>query len=191
MSFLAYLITDSAYGCATPKAFVRRLNGLLQAKHADCALYRDKHNEEYAGFAVAFVGLCRKRGVKAILHRDVALAKRLGADGVHLTSQQFDAITEAKRAGLMTVVSTHTIGEIVRAASMGADAVTYSPIFETPGKGAPKGLDDLNETAGKIEIPVIALGGIVTAEQIDAVKAAGAAGFASIRYFLEESICSK
>ena len=106
------------------------------------------------------------------------------ADGVHLTSSQFGAIETAKAAGLYTVVSTHSVDEIAHAEALGADAVTYSPVFASPGKGTPKGLEDLNETAGKINLPVIALGGIVTPAQIDAVKAAGAAGFASIRYFM-------
>ncbi len=191
MAFISYLITDGSYGCITPEAFAGRLDDLLQGKVVDYALYRDKNNTEYARFAVSFIAWCRDHGVKAILHREAALAHGLGADGVHLTSQQFDAIEGAKRTGLKTVISTHTRAEVALAASKGADAVTYSPIFDSPGKGTPKGLDDLNETAGKIDIPVIALGGIVTAEQIDAVKAAGAAGFASIRYFLEEPFCSK
>lgn len=191
MPFISYLITDGRYGCSGPEAFVKRLERALEAHRVDYALYRDKENSEYPRYAEAFVKLCRSRGVKAMLHRDVDLARTLSADGVHLTSQQFDAVASAVSTGLTTVVSTHTYDEIVQAASRGAAAVTYSPIFSSPGKGEPKGLEDLNETAGKIDIPVIALGGIVTANQIDAVKAAGAAGFASIRYFLEEPICSK
>ncbi|MEJ2469136.1 MAG: thiamine phosphate synthase [Campylobacterales bacterium] len=191
MPFFAYLITDGHYGCTAPGAFARRLDALFTAHAVAYALYRDKENPDYPRFAAVFIDVCRAHGVKAMLHRDIALAEDLGADGVHLTSTQSDAIARAKAAGLHTVISTHRADEIAHAHAEGADAVTYSPIFATPGKGAPKGLEDLNETAGKIDLPVIALGGIVTPDQIKAVKAAGAAGFASIRYFSKETFCSK
>ncbi|MGD9969385.1 MAG: thiamine phosphate synthase [Sulfuricurvum sp.] len=66
-----------------------------------------------------------------------------------------------------------------------SDAITYSPVFASPGKGEPKGLEDLKELVATINIPVFALGGIVTEEQIRAVETAGAYGFASIRYFIQ------
>lgn len=191
MPFIAYLITDGHYNCAAPGEFAKRLGAIFSAHPVEYALYRDKGNPDYTRFAAVFVDVCRAHGIKAMLHRDVALAAELGADGVHLTSAQSDAIGRAKAAGLYTVISTHSVVEIDRASAEGADAVTYSPIFESPGKGAPKGLEDLNETAGKIDLPVIALGGIVTPAQVKAVKAAGAAGFASIRYFSKETFCSK
>jgi len=191
MPFITYLITDGHYGCPTPGAFAKRLADIFDAHTIDYALYRDKENPNYTRFAAVFVDSCRLRGIKAMLHRDVALAEYLGADGVHLTSSQFEEIGRAKAAELYTVISTHTPVEVMHAAAEGADAVTYSPIFASPGKGEPKGLEDLNETAGKIDLPVIALVGITSAEQIRAVQAAGAAGFASIRYFSKETFCSK
>ena len=191
MPFFAYLITDAHYGCPTPGAFAKKLDDIFRAYAVDYALYRDKENPDYTRFAAAFVDVCQAHGVRAMLHRDVALALALGADGVHLTSAQFGAVAQAKADGLFTVVSTHSPVEVAHAAAEGADAATYSPIFASPGKGAPKGLDDLNETAGRIGLPIIALGGITGAEEISAVRAAGAAGFASIRYFSKDPFCSK
>jgi thiamine-phosphate pyrophosphorylase len=194
MPFFAYLITDAHYGCPTPGAFAKKLDAVFRAHPVDFALYRDKENPDYTRFAAVFVDVCHARGVRAMLHRDAALAAALGADGVHLTSAQFDAVAQAKAAGLFTVISTHSPVELAHASAEGADAATYSPIFASPGKGEPKGLEDLNETAGKIDLPVIALGGIVTPQQISAVQAAGAAGFASIRYFsnpTKDTFCSK
>jgi len=66
----------------------------------------------------------------------------------------------------------------------GADAITYSPVFDSPGKGEPKGLEDLKELVAKINIPVFALGGILSEDQIHQVAECGAYGFASIRYFV-------
>jgi thiamine-phosphate pyrophosphorylase len=60
---------------------------------------------------------------------------------------------------------------------------TFSPIFETPGKGAPVGLEVLKSVTSEVSIPVLALGGILTEAQISACERSGASGFASIRYF--------
>lgn len=184
--FSSYLITDGNYGCSAPGAFAKRLGTIFEKHRPDYALYRDKENPDYERFAAAFISVCEAYGVAAMLHQDIAMAVRLGAEGVHLTSNQFDEIAGAKAAGLLTFISAHSIVELAHASADGADAATYSPVFESPGKGIPKGLEDLKETAGKIDLPVIALGGIVTPGQIEAVKAAGAAGFASIRYFSKD-----
>jgi thiamine-phosphate pyrophosphorylase len=100
-----------------------------------------------------------------------------------LRSNQFDEIAKAKRHNLFVVISCHTSEEVERAEQLGADMVTLSPIFSTPNKGKPLGLGALNELQGIISLPIIALGGILTEEQIDACEAYGASGFASIRYF--------
>ena len=69
------------------------------------------------------------------------------------------------------------------------DFVTYSPIFETPNKGEAKGIENLKTMVDRYNIPIIALGGIITEEQIKAVKETGAYGFASIRYFIRWALC--
>ncbi len=118
-----------------------------------------------------------------MLHGEVMLAKRLKADGVHLRSDQFDQILTAKRAKLFTVISCHSIEEVKRAQKLGADAVTYSPIFATPGKGKPLGVERLKYLLKRVKIKVIALGGIVGEKQLEALERVRPYGFASIRYF--------
>ena len=82
------------------------------------------------------------------------------------------------------VVSTHNAEEALKAEALGADMITVSPIFNTPNKGLPMGVDVLKTIVSQVKIPVIALGGILTKDQIGVCKDAGAKGFASIRYFL-------
>lgn len=122
-----------------------------------------------------------KGSSKKLLHGDVDLAIKLGAYGVHLSSLQFNDISKAKEAGLYVIASTHSYEEAILAKE--ADAITYSPIFDSPNKGKPKGLADLKEIKGKIKTNIFALGGIVTKEQIKQVEDLGVYGFASIRYF--------
>ncbi|WP_434581448.1 thiamine phosphate synthase [Sulfurimonas sp. NW15] len=151
----------------------------------DFALYRDKKNENYAIEAQNFVQMCKPlHELKVFLHQDYNLAKELGADGVHLTSQQFDDIAKAKELGLEVIISTHTHDEVHVAEAIGADYVTYSPVFSSPDKGEPKGVQDLQSIAGMTDVKIFALGGIVTQEQIDAISETKVYGFASIRYFL-------
>jgi thiamine-phosphate pyrophosphorylase len=157
----------------------------LRKYRPDFALYRDKESKEYAFHAQNFVQMCSSiPNMKAFLHRDYELAHSLNAVGVHLTSTQFDDIPKAKALGLEVIISTHTADEVFIAEAMGAEYVTYSPIFETPNKGVPKGVEDLKDLVRKTEIKIFALGGIVTQEQVEAIAPSNAYGFASIRYFL-------
>jgi thiamine-phosphate pyrophosphorylase len=49
---------------------------------------------------------------------------------------------------------------MVEASRYGADLVTLSPVFETPGKGAALGIKGLHDLAVTSDIPVYALGGV-------------------------------
>lgn len=157
------------------------------AKRANMIVYRDKETMTYAKDAIAFMVEAKRHSFdKILLHRDVALADHVQADGVHLTSNQFDRVIYAKQLGLYVVLSTHNEEEIALAQSLGANAVTFSPIFATPNKGEPKGLELLKAMTTKFTVPIIALGGVVTEEQVTQCQACGARGFASIRYFAQE-----
>jgi len=135
--------------------------------------------------ANAFMQNAKKLNFKAIIHQDYMLATELKAYGVHLNSKQFIAIKRAKELGLFVVISTHTKDDIKEAIKEGADAVTFSPIFETPNKGKPKGVEALKEVVDEFgkDIKIIALGGIVTNNHIKEIELANPWGFASIRYF--------
>ena len=152
--------------------------------NADIIVYRDKFTNIYAENASIFIAEARKHSFKKILlHTDYQLAYRLGADGIHLKSTQQNDIVIAKRLGLFVVISTHTLKEVLRAESLGADMVTFSPIFSTPNKGKPKGIKELKRVVSMTTISLIALGGILTKEQILLCQENGAEGFASIRWF--------
>lgn len=181
----SYLITDPSFYGSSRDALESSLTAVFSQTIPDFALFRDKQTADYPALAQSFIRVCRSHGIsKVLLHGDYALASALGADGVHLTSKQFDEIGEAKNLGLYVVISTHTHAEALKAQESGADAITYSPIFLSPNKGDPKGLEDLKEIVDKIRVPIFALGGITTQEQINSVSTAGAYGFASIRYFI-------
>ncbi|MBC7901284.1 MAG: thiamine phosphate synthase, partial [Saprospiraceae bacterium] len=83
---------------------------------------------------------------------------------------------------LIIGVSTHSISEAESAAANGADFVTFGPVFETPDKDRPTGLDELIQVRERLgNFPVIALGGI-NEMNYKAVLDCGASGFAAIRF---------
>lgn len=181
----SYLITDPKQYSQSLPAFSQKMETVLRAHRPDFTLYRDKENSDYAQFAKVFKDLCDETSTKAMLHGNVMLSSKLKAYGVHLTSQQFGEIKKAKELDLYTVISCHSEEEVLKAKELGADAVTFSPIFSTPDKGEPKGLAELQRMVAKISLPIIALGGITTDEQVEAVEKTGCFGFASIRYFID------
>lgn len=147
-------------------------------------LYRDKSSQDYDARAEDIVEICSQfENIKCFIHQKVELAKKLGVSGVHLTSKQFDKIKQAKDLGLEVIISTHTYEEVLDAQTLGADAVTYSPIFASPDKGEPKGIEDLKEILTKCDIKVFALGGVIDALHVEQLEKTKVYGFASIRYF--------
>ena len=108
---------------------------------------------------------------------DVAIAA--GADGVHLPS---DAPREIL-PGLLTVRSCHTLEEIK---ATDAKLVTFGPIFESPGKGPPVGLEEL-KAACRLGKPVFALGGVNWDNAAECMHA-GAEGIAGIRLFQDPEL---
>ncbi|MGE4396885.1 MAG: thiamine phosphate synthase [Sulfurimonas sp.] len=179
-----YLITSEEFYGTTPELFRSKLHIQLKKHKPSYALYRDKTNPDYKELAAVFADVCKEySGLKCFVHQDAELAYSLGVSGVHLTSAQFEEIQEAKRMGLFVIISTHSKEEVLRARKLGADAVTYSPIFASPRKGEPKGVEELKKILNISDIKVFALGGIVTKEQVEMIERSKAYGFASIRYF--------
>jgi thiamine-phosphate pyrophosphorylase len=109
---------------------------------------------------------------------DVALAAEI--DGVHLPANGLSADRVRPIVKLLGV-STHTLEEAIHAEAARADFVVFGPIFETPGKN-PVGLEPLRAVASRVQIPVLAIGGITEAN-FQQVLEAGAAGIAGIRLF--------
>ena len=107
------------------------------------------------------------------------------ADGVHLGggSVPVDVARQLLPAGAVVGVSTHAPAE---AADTSADFAVFGPVYATPSKtayGPPQGEARFRAAAATARVPLLAIGG-VTAAQISALRAAGAAGVAVIRTIL-------
>ena len=118
-----------------------------------------------------------------IINVRVDIAMLSGADGVHLGQSDIPLI-EARRLmpNALIGVSTHNLEEAAKAASLGADYISYGPIFATKTKkdaDIPKGLEGLKALAPSVNIPIVAIGGI-TVETAASVIEAGASAIAVI-----------
>ncbi len=181
----SYLITDPAYYHTLPD-FQIYLQNIYRKHQPDIACFRDKVNNDIVSYAKHFLTISKEQNIPLILiNHSVSLALSLGFDGVHLTSSQFGEIAYAKEQGLYVFISTHSLFEATEAQRLGADAVTYSPVFKSPGKGEAKGIASLNDVVGALDkVAVFALGGIISEKEIKALEHTNVDGFASIRYFI-------
>lgn len=174
---IKYAISDPKFYSNLDYAF----NHFIRLKEANMLLFRDKNSNNYDKIAQEFIKF-KSHNIKFLLQNDINLACKLGFDGVHFSSN-FIHLLKDTPSNLIKIASTHNIKEIELANQYGADFITFSPIFATPNKGEPKGLEALKEVVKISKAKVVALGGIMSTEQICAVMKCGVAGFASIRYF--------
>jgi thiamine-phosphate pyrophosphorylase len=116
---------------------------------------------------------------------DIALAA--GADGVHLRadSPPAQAVRAMVPAEFLIGRSVHGEAEAIEAARTGVDYLILGTIFPTASKPAGAawlGLEPLTRAARAVTVPILAIGGI-TADRVESLAAAGAAGFAAIGLF--------
>ena len=132
-----------------------------------------------------------ERGARLLVNRSAAmemteevfLAASTGADGFHFPdSAPFPYELRRRFPRLLVGVSAHSVERAVTAAALGADFITFGPVFDTISKkmtGVPRGLDSLSRACAAVGIPIFAVGG-VTVENAPACIAAGAHGVAVI-----------
>ncbi|PAF50459.1 hypothetical protein BKH44_08275 [Helicobacter sp. 13S00477-4] len=130
---------------------------------------------------------CKQYNIESFInlsHIDLSIkfAKEYHFEGVHIKSNQ---LNETKKiTNLKTFYSAHQTQEILQAYQIGINFITISPIFATPNKPKPLGINYLQILQEELKKNLFALGGILTEKQIKSIKENGLKGFASIRYFL-------
>lgn len=142
--------------------------------------YRSKtgSTDQRTAQAAQLLELCRRYQTPLIINDDVALCKRLGADGVHLGTE--DASLESAREQLgndaIIGISCHaSIKEAITAQSLGADYVAFGRFFPSATKptAPPAKIEVIKEARATLKIPIVAIGGI-NAENGAALIVAGA-----------------
>lgn len=122
--------------------------------------------------------------VRFIVNDRVDVAMAVGADGVHLGTDDLP-VTMARRllgAGAIIGASANTPDEARRAEADGASYLGVGTVFPTRSKNNIKsiiGIEGLKNIVTRVHIPVVAIGGI-TPDHIEQVMQTGAAGVAVI-----------
>jgi thiamine-phosphate pyrophosphorylase len=171
-----YLISPLEVGGAFPD----RLARALDAAPAAALQFRVKGFDEHAAARLAepLQRICGDREVAFIVNDSIALAKRLGADGVHL-GQEDGTVEEARdklgrtaQIGVTCHASRHLAME---AGEAGADYVAFGAFFPTTTKAVEHHAEPeiLTWWQTLFELPCVAIGGI-TPDNCAPLIAAGA-----------------
>ena len=128
--------------------------------------------------------LTARYGARLFINDRADIARAVDADGVHLGDSSIPVHKAQEIIGKKRLigVSCHSTANAVSAQENGADFITFGPVFHTPSKAAygdPVGVDKLRDTAGLLQIPVFALGGINRGNAPQVIEA-GARGIALI-----------
>jgi thiamine-phosphate pyrophosphorylase len=148
----------------------------------------------------------RPRACRFLINTRTDVALAVGADGVHLRSDDISpedvrqiwesaamisTLRNSNRMGRPELpligVSSHSPADVAQAAASGATFAVFAPVFEKPGSPA-TGLASLHQ-ACRSKIPVFALGGI-TIENAQSCLETGACGIAGIRLFQENDVAA-
>ncbi|MDB5726227.1 MAG: thiamine phosphate synthase [Novosphingobium sp.] len=162
-SVALYLISPSDVSGAFPD----RLARALDAGQVAAFQFRVKGVDEHTAALLAepLQRICAERGVAFIVNDSISLAKRLGADGVHL-GQGDGAVADAReqlgqeaQIGVTCHASRHLAMD---AGEVGADYVAFGAFFPTTTKEVEHyaDLETLTWWQSIFEIPCVAIGGI-------------------------------
>ena len=150
---------------------------------------KDLSLREQMTLAIEIQNIAKKSGMKLFINDRVDLCLAIDADGAHLPSAGLPIAVARKLLGVKkgVGVSCHSLEDVLRAESEGANYALLGPIFDTPSKrqyGKPLGMDCLKEVLQATAIPLFAVGGIKKAN-IAEVMNAGASGVAMISEIME------
>jgi thiamine-phosphate pyrophosphorylase len=159
-------------------AFPDRLARALDAAPVAAFQFRVKGLDDHAAAVLAepLQAICAARDVAFIVNDSVSLAKRLGADGVHLGQKDGDVREARERLGrdAQIGVTCHDSRHMaMEAGEAGADYVAFGAFFPTTTKEvAHYASEELLEWWQLVfELPCVAIGGITPANCAPLVRA--------------------
>jgi thiamine-phosphate diphosphorylase len=143
----------------------------------DAVLVREKQMDSarLLAFASRLRELTGNYGAKLIIHTQADVARAVGADGLHLASNDLAEVPTVRdwleSPGMTISTSCHNEIELGFSQRFGADYAFLSPVLPTQSHpGEPHlGIEKFREMAARAALPVIALGGI-NADNRDQLK---------------------
>ena len=127
--------------------------------------------------------LCKSYKVPLIINDNVALAKRIHADGVHIGQSDMQLVSAREILGDDKIigVTAKTVEQAKEAEASGADYLGSGAVFGSSTKTDAKPMDHalLQRICESVSIPVVAIGGI-TSENAVRLSGRGIAGIAVV-----------
>ena len=138
---------------------------------------------EFKKEALEIQAICKRYQVPFLINDNVALAREIDADGVHVGQSDMEAGNVRTLLGPDKIigVTAKTVEQARRAQEAGADYLGSGAVFGTGTKSDTSRLDHgiLQEICESVRIPVVAIGGI-TAENVLELRGRGIAGAAVV-----------
>jgi 8-oxo-dGTP diphosphatase len=137
--------------------------------------------ERREAFAREATRLAHAHGARVLVNGDIALARHVGADGVHLPCAQLMQLGERPDLPLVAA-SCHNAPELAHAAALELDFAVLGPVRETASHPGLTGLgwQRCAQLLENVSLPVFALGGL-RRDDLETAQQAGAHGIAAIR----------
>ncbi len=179
------LPTTMAITMAEEEGVERQLERLEEALHDGLRLIqvRDKGwpAAQRLWFAEAVTRLAHDHGALVVISDSEDIARRVGADGLHLSSPALAACS-ARPDFAWVGASCHTAAEIARAGELDLDYALLSPVLPTAShpESAGLGWDEFERRRAGNTLPVFALGGMQK-DMLAEAQAHGAHGIALMR----------
>ena len=179
---LLYAVTDRAW--TGEHTLYEQAEAALRGG-ATCLQPREKDMDmdAFANEAAQIRALCHRYGVPFLVNDSVEVARRAGADGVHVGQRDMpaDKVRALLGPGCIVGVSAQTVEQALEAERRGADYLGVGAVFSTSTKrdAAPVSRRTLREICAAVSIPVCAIGGI-TLENAPTLAGTGIAGLAVV-----------
>ena len=114
--------------------------------------------------AIALAKLCHRYGVPLLINDNVEIARRSGADGVHVGQEDMAAeeVRGILGSDMIVGVTAKTVEQALRAQDAGADYLGSGAVFGSSTKlnAKPMTRETLSAITRAVSIPVVAIGGI-------------------------------
>jgi thiamine-phosphate diphosphorylase len=149
----------------------------------------DLDDRRLTALVEAAVGAVQGTPARIVVNDRLDIALAAGAHGVHLRADSVSAtcVRELAPDSLLIGRSVHSRAEAIAAANSGVDFLVAGTIYPTNSKpeGSPLlGVSGLTELVRAVDVPVLAIGGVV-ADKVWDIATSGAAGVAAIGLFAD------